>query len=174
MSHSLAFSVFFPEFSASSPPAPIEFGLYLAHSHAGSFAFLDSDSPRQELSIDAWVIRIGPVAAELFAFWSLSGFGTCRGDISGSKARNLYSFWFLTALYYGNTVLSRFVDPLCRSFAMLHVSPSPPLSENLPYRRHISVISLAFLRSFALSLSGSRPAAAFRFASFVPELFTFW
>ena len=108
MSHSFEFSILFPEFSASSPLAPLEFGAYLAHSHAGSFAFLDSDSPRQELSIDAWVIRIGPLVVELFVFWSLSGFWTCRVDISGSKARNHYSFRFLTALYTGNTVLSRF------------------------------------------------------------------
>ena len=174
LSHSFEFSIFFPEFSASSPPAPLEFGAYLAHSHAGPFAFLDSDSPRQELSIDAWVIWIGPVVAELFAFWSLSGFWTCRVDISGSKARNHYSFRILTALYTGNTVLSRFGDPLHRSSVMLHVSPSPPLSENLPYRRHISAFFLAVLRLHALSLLGSRPAAAFRFAAFAPELFAFW
>ena len=152
MSHSFEFSIFFPEFSASPPPASLEFAAYLAHFRAGSFAFLDSDSPRQELSIDAWVIRIGPVAAELFAFWSLSGFETCRVDISGSKARIHYSFRFLTALYYGNTVLSRSVDLLHRSSAMLHFSPSPPLSEFHPYRRRISAAAFAFLRLFALRL----------------------
>ena len=152
LSHSFEFSIIFPEFSASLPPASLEFAAYLAHFRAGSIAFLDSDSPRQELSIDAWVIRIGPVVVELFAFWSLSGFETCRVDILGSKARIHYPFRFLTALYYGNTVLPRFGDPLHRSSVMLHVSPSPPLSENHSYRRRISAASFAFLRLSALRL----------------------
>ena len=141
MSHSFEFSIFFPEFSASPPPASLKFAAYLAHFCAGSFAFLDSDSPRQVLSIDAWVIRIGPVAAELFAFWSLSGFGTCRGDISGSKARNHYSFCILTACTlatpsYRALAIRFTVPPLCCT------SPPPPLYLKFIY---ITAISPPFL-----------------------------
>ena len=52
----------------SSPPAPLEFGAYLAPLCAGSFAFLDSRSTRRGLSNGAWAVPIGPVVAEIFAF----------------------------------------------------------------------------------------------------------
>ena len=84
------------------------------------------------------------MVVELFAFWSLSGFETCRVDILGSKARIHYPFLFLTALYYGNTVLPRFGDPLHRSSVMLHISPSPLYLKII----HIIAVSLPLLSLF--------------------------
>ena len=149
---------------------------------AGLFALCVSNPPHFQLSNGASVIQIGWVVAELFMSLGYMVLWTCKGGISGSKACNHYSLCIPTAIYTGNTILSRFVHLPCHPFVMHFVSVQTVchcLETVWTLVQSVQTFQYICARLFALCVSGlpwcqlSNGASAVQISGLVAELCMF-